>query len=147
MEEKIKVKIKLEQGIEAPKYETSGSAGFDFKAKLEESKIIKPKETCLIPTGMRIALPKNYELQIRSRSGMSLKQGLIVLNAPGTVDSDYRGDIGLIVHNVSEKEIKINSGDRLAQGILNKVAQADFEVVEGLEDSERGEGGFGSTGK
>ncbi len=147
MTEKIKVKAALENGVEMPAYATKGSAGFDFRAFIKEEMKIEPNKTYLIPTGIKVQLPEGYELQVRSRSGLSLKHGLIVLNAPGTVDSDYRGEIKLIMFNAGSEIVTIQPNDRLAQGVLTKVIQAEFDIAEDLDISGRGDGGFGSTGK
>jgi len=142
----VKLKIKLEGG-EVPSYASEGAAGFDIKTNIKEPCIINPGKTILFPTGIKVEVPKGYELQIRSRSGLSLKNGLIILNAPGTIDSDYRGEVGLILHNTSDNAFRIMPGTRLAQGVLKKFERADFNVVKELSKSKRGIGGFGSTGK
>ncbi|MCI5056191.1 MAG: dUTP diphosphatase [Flavobacteriales bacterium] len=141
-----KIRIINESGNKLPAYETSSSAGMDLMAYLEETVVLKPLERALIPTGMKIELPNGYEAQIRSRSGLSLKKGLIVLNAPGTIDADYRGDVGIIAMNMSNQDIEINNGDRIAQMVISKYEKIEWlESVE-LSDSERGQGGFGHTG-
>ena len=134
--------------VQLPEYKTEGSSGFDLRSITEVS--IHKYGTILIPTGLYFEIPKGYEIQIRSRSGLALTQGLIVLNQPGTVDSDYRGEIKVILHNISSIEEFIRVGDRIAQAVLCPIFQAEFEEVsflDKLEDSTRGEGGFGSTGK
>ena len=141
----VKIKFKLEGG-ELPSYATKGAAGFDIKTSIKEPYVINPGQTCLLPTGLKVEVPKGYELQIRSRSGLALKHGLIILNAPGTIDSDYRGEIGLILHNTNDKALKILPGSRLGQGVLKKSERAELEVVKKFSKSERGEGGYGSTG-
>jgi len=141
---KLKFK-KLSPEANLPMYATEGSAGFDFQCL--ESFSIEPLERKLIKTGLSVELPNGYEMQVRSRSGLALKQGVIVLNAPGTVDSDYRGEIGVILINMSGNAQFFQAGDRIAQGVIAKVKQPTkiIEVVE-LKETERGEGGFGSTG-
>lgn len=143
---KINVKIKkLHEDAVIPTYGTDGAAGFDFYAL--EDVHLKPKETKLVKTGIAMAIPQGYEIQVRPRSGMSLKTSFRVPNSPGTIDSDYRGECNVIGHNTSSYEhVTIKKGDRIAQGVLNRVPQASFEVVEELEDTARGAGGFGSTG-
>ena len=137
---------KLSENAVIPHYATEGSAGFDLSALLDRDITVKNMEIVLIKTGLSVAIPDGYEIQIRSRSGTSLKKGLIVLNAPGTIDSDYRGEVGVIIQNVSGFEQTIASGDRVAQGILARVERVDFEIVDELPETQRGEGGFGSTG-
>ncbi len=142
---KIIVKIKkLDENIRTPNYQTNGSAGFDLHAN--EEKTLLPKSWALIKTGIKIELPQGYELQIRPRSGLALKHGITVLNAPGTIDSDYRGEIGIILFNASEKVFEIKKGDRIAQGIVNKIEVPEIIVVEELSKTSRSENGFGSTG-
>ncbi len=134
--------------VQFPEYKTEGSSGFDLRSIVTVS--IHKRGTILIPTGLYFEIPKGYEIQIRSRSGLALIQGLIVLNQPGTVDSDYRGEIKVIIHNTNSKEEIIQSGDRIAQAVLCPVFQAEFEEVSSLDqlqESTRGEDGFGSTGK
>ena len=128
-------------------YATAGSSGMDVKASLPEPVCIKPLERILIPTGLFIELPVGYEMQIRPRSGLAIKQGITCLNTPGTIDSDYRGEIKIILINLSAEEQVINSGDRIAQIIIQKVEKAEFEQVEILNVTERAGGGFGHTGK
>jgi dUTP pyrophosphatase len=130
-----------------PEYETAFSAGVDLRANLEEKIILKPFERKLIPTGLFIQLPVGYEAQIRPRSGLALKKGITVLNSPGTIDADYRGEIGIILINLSQEEYEINDGDRIAQMVINKHERALWQVVEFLEDTTRGTGGFGHTGQ
>lgn len=129
-----------------PKYATTGSAGMDLYANLIAPVVIKPGARELIPTGLHISLPTNLEAQIRPRSGLAFKQGLTVLNAPGTIDSDYRGDIGVILINLGSEDVTINSGDRIAQMIISKYEQITWEEVDSLDDTERGSGGYGHTG-
>lgn len=129
-----------------PKYETSGSAGMDISAMLAEPVIIKPLQRVLIPTGLYIELPDGYEAQIRPRSGLAAKKGLSVLNAPGTIDSDYRGEIKVILINLSNETVVINTGERIAQMVIAKYEKALLTEVDELNNTERGSGGFGHTG-
>ena len=129
-----------------PKYETLLSAGMDLRASLEEPIIIQPLQRLVVKTGLFISLQKGYEAQIRSRSGLALKKGISVLNSPGTIDADYRGEIGVILINLSDTDFEINSGDRIAQMIIAKHEIISWKVVDKLDDSTRGEKGFGSTG-
>lgn len=129
-----------------PKYETIQSAGMDLRAHLAEPIILKPLERNIIKTGLFISLPTGYEAQIRPRSGLSIKSGITVLNSPGTVDSDYRGEIGIILINLSDTNFEINTGDRIAQMVIAKHEQVLWTVTDKLDDSERGNKGYGSTG-
>lgn len=129
-----------------PKYETDMSAGMDLRAYLSESIELKPLQRVLVPTGLYIELEKGYEAQIRPRSGLALKNGITVLNSPGTIDADYRGEIKILLVNLSSESFVINSGERVAQMIIAKYDKADVEMVENLSDTLRGEGGFGHTG-
>ena len=129
-----------------PTYATSQSAGMDLRANLDEPVTLRPLERRLIPTGLHIALPQGYEAQVRPRSGLALKKGITVLNTPGTIDADYRGEIGVILINLSQEEFVVNDGERIAQMVIAKHETADFIEVSILEESERGEGGFGHTG-
>jgi len=129
-----------------PNYETSASAGMDLRANLDNAVILKPLERAIIKTGLFIALPNGYEAQVRPRSGLASKNGITVLNAPGTIDADYRGEIGVILVNLSNEIFTINDGERIAQLIIAKYEQALWEEVNVLEDTKRGKGGFGSTG-
>lgn len=140
----MKVKIKITEGGKMPKYATEGAAGFDLCSSVDM--MIGPGRTELVPTGLYFEIPVGYELQVRPRSGMSLKSKIRVANAPGTVDSDYRGEVKLILDNNSEEKFYINEGDRLCQGVIQRVERVVFEENEELSDSSRGEGGFGSTG-
>ena len=130
-----------------PSYETPDSAGVDLRANLEQPVDLQPGDRCLIPTGLSLEIPAGYEGQVRPRSGLALKQGLTVLNAPGTVDADYRGEVGVILANLSREAQRIEPGDRIAQLVFTPVTRADLAEVEELRPSERGQGGFGSTGK
>lgn len=143
----ITVKVVKAEGVQLPKYESKGAAGLDVRANIVEPITLKSLERKLIPTGLKVSIPEGYEIQVRPRSGMALKHGITMLNTPGTVDSDYRGDIGLIVANLSDKDYTIQPNERLGQLVLNKVEQIEWEVVETLDVTERGAGGFGSTGK
>lgn len=129
-----------------PTYATSQSAGMDLRANLEEPVVLHPMERRLIPTGLHIALPEGYEAQVRPRSGLALKHGLTVLNAPGTIDADYRGEIGVVLINLSQEDFTINDGERIAQLVLARYEQVEFSLVETLDETERGEGGYGHTG-
>ena len=129
-----------------PHYETLASAGMDLRANLEASIILKPLERTIVKTGLFIALPNGYEAQVRPRSGLAAKKGITVLNAPGTIDADYRGEIGVILVNLSHQDFEINDGERIAQLIIAKYEQANWKEVDILDDTERGKGGFGSTG-
>lgn len=130
-----------------PSFKTEGAAGMDLTANLSESVTLQPMERKLIPTGIHLELPIGFEAQVRPRSGLALKNGISVLNAPGTVDADYRGDVGVILINLSNESFIINDGDRIAQLVIAKYEQVELEQVEVLSDSARGAGGFGSTGK
>lgn len=129
-----------------PRYETSQSAGMDLRANLDEPVTLLPMQRKLIPTGLRIALPEGYEAQVRPRSGLALKQGLTVLNAPGTIDADYRGEIAVILANLSSEAITIADGDRIAQMVVARHEQAVWRPVTALDVTERGDGGFGHSG-
>ncbi|MBK6378484.1 MAG: dUTP diphosphatase [Chitinophagaceae bacterium] len=142
----VKVYIVNMSSNPLPAYATAGSAGMDLRANLLEPLILQPFERNLIPTGLFIELPNGYEAQIRPRSGMALKQGITCLNSPGTVDSDYRGELKIILINLSNTEQVINHGDRIAQMIIAKTERAELMLVQQLNDSQRGDGGFGHTG-
>ena len=144
----IKVLVKkLNPKVELPKYKTEGSSGMDLKALIENPIIIKPQSYVLIPTGLSIAIPEDTEIQIRPRSGLAAKSSISVLNTPGTIDSDYRGEIKIILFNHGKEEFTVNNGDRIAQMILMPVLKAQFEEIKELPKTVRGSGGFGSTGK
>lgn len=143
----IKIKVVNKGHQQLPAYATPQSAGMDIRANIDEPVILHPMERRLIPTGLHIALPEGYEAQVRPRSGLALKHGLTVLNAPGTVDADYRGDIGVVLINLSQEDFVINDGERIAQLVIARHEQADFVVVEELDQTERGEGGYGHTGR
>ena len=144
----IKVLVKkLNPKVELPKYKTEGSSGMDLMALIEKPIKIKPQSSALISTGLSIAIPEDTEVQIRPRSGLAAKSSISVLNTPGTIDSDYRGEIKIILFNHGKEEFTVNNMDRIAQMILMPVLKAEFEEVEELPKSVRGSGGFGSTGK
>ena len=142
----MRVKIINKSKNELPKYETLFSAGMDLRASLEESIVLKPFQRLVVKTGLFISLQKGYEAQIRPRSGLALKKGITVLNSPGTIDADYRGEIGVILINLSDSDFVINTGDRIAQMIIAKHETIEWEAVDKLDDSVRGDKGFGSTG-
>ena len=129
-----------------PKYQTEGAAAVDLFANLNESIILKSKEINLIPTGIYISIPNGYEAQVRPRSGLAIKHGVTVLNSPGTIDSDYRGEIGVILINHSETDFKISNGDRIAQLALSSYKKIEWQETDKLDETNRGKGGFGSTG-
>ena len=143
----VVVKIVNESGNPLPAYATEGSAGMDLCAHIHESVVLEPLERKLIPTGLFIELPTGYEAQIRPRSGLALKQGITCLNSPGTIDADYRGEIGVILINVSNEMQVIKTGDRIAQMVIAPVTQISWEPATALTPTNRGAGGFGSTGK
>ena len=140
------VKIINNSKNELPKYETLFSAGMDLRANLEQSIVIKPFQRLVVKTGLFISLKQGYEAQIRPRSGLALKKGITVLNSPGTIDADYRGEIGVILINLSDSDFEINTGDRIAQMIIAKHETIEWEAVDKLDGSVRGDKGFGSTG-
>ena len=129
-----------------PQYATPQSAGMDLRANLAEPVVLNPLERRLIPTGLHIALPAGYEAQVRPRSGLALKKGITVLNSPGTIDADYRGEIGVLLINLSQEDFVVNDGERIAQMVIARHEQGEFEIVETLDETERGEGGYGHTG-
>lgn len=143
----IKIRIVNTSSNPLPQYATSGSSGMDLRASLDTQTILKPLERTLIPTGIFIEIPEGYEAQIRPRSGLAIKQGITCLNTPGTIDADYRGEVKIILINLSSEEQIIHPGDRIAQMIIQKVERAEFEQVEILTTTERADGGFGHTGK
>ena len=134
------------KGIALPRYESEGSSGMDIRACVSEPVSLKPGEIKLIPTGLAVSIPPGYEGQIRPRSGLALKNGIGMVNTPGTIDSDYRGEIGIIMINWGRKSFRINRGDRIAQMIITKVCKVDIEEVNDLDSTSRGEGGFGHSG-
>lgn len=142
----INVKIINVSNNKIPEYKTIGSAGLDLQAYIKEPIIIQPLDRVLIPTGLFLEIPIGSEAQIRARSGLSINNGIAVVNGPGTIDSDYRGEVKVILINLGEEDWIINPGDRIAQMVFNKYEQAEFEEVEELSETERGTGGFGHTG-
>jgi dUTP pyrophosphatase len=143
----IKVKIINKSGNPLPAYATAGSSGMDIKAFVDEPLLLKPLERCLVPTGLFIELPDGYEAQVRPRSGLAIKNGLTCLNTPGTIDADYRGEIKVILINLSADNQVISNGDRIAQLVLQKVEKIKWQEAEAINVTERNEGGFGHTGK
>ena len=143
----IKILVVNKSSFDLPSYQSALAAGLDLRANLSDRIVIYPMERKLIPTGLFIALPQGHEAQIRPRSGLAIKYGITVLNSPGTIDSDYRGEIGIILINLSNERFVVNSGDRIAQMVISKHEQIKWEVLESLPKSNRGEKGFGSTGK
>lgn len=142
----MKIKIINKSNHDLPHYETVASAGMDLRANLSESRTLKPLERTIVGTGLFIELPIGIEAQVRPRSGLAAKKGITVLNAPGTIDADYRGEIGVILINLSNEDFIINNGERIAQLVIAKHERAEWESVQELSETERGEGGFGSTG-
>lgn len=142
----MKVKIVNHSGHSLPEYSTEKAAGIDLTANLEKPIILKTLERKIIPTGIFIELPEGYEAQIRPRSGMAINHGVTVLNTPGTIDADYRGEIKVILINLSDKEYKINDGERICQMVVSKHEKVEWIEVEAINETERGEGGFGHTG-
>ena len=144
----VKVLIKkLDPSVKLPEYKTSGASGMDLIAFLKDPINIKPKKSSLIPTGLSVAFSENYEIQIRPRSGLAAKKNISVLNTPGTIDSDYRGEIKVIIYNHGDTNFMVNNGDRIAQMILSPVLKIELEEIDKLPETIRGKGGFGSTGK
>ena len=137
---------RLSKNIELPKYETSGSSGMDLSANIEKQIKIEPGKTSIIPTGISVSIPKNFEIQIRSRSGLAAKSQISVLNSPGTIDADYRGELKVILINLGNKTFVVERGARIAQMVLCPIVKAKFKEVDSLDDTDRGAGGFGSTG-
>ena len=143
----MKVKVINRSKHDLPRYETALSAGMDVRANLDEPIILKPLARALVPTGLFVELPAGYEMQVRPRSGLAAKFGLTVLNAPGTIDADYRGEVKVILANLSGEEFTISDGERIAQLVVARHEQVEWEQAEALSDTSRGAGGFGSTGK
>ena len=144
----VKILIKkTNKEVITPKYKTDGSSGVDLSAFLDKEVVIKPNSSELIPTGLQVAIPEELEIQIRPRSGLAAKESIGVLNSPGTIDSDYRGELKIILFNHSDKDFIINNGDRIAQMVLVPIVKMEFEEVDSLPNTVRGQGGFGSTGK
>ncbi|MDG4945309.1 dUTP diphosphatase [Weeksellaceae bacterium KMM 9713] len=142
---KIKIINKSEHAL--PEYKTADAAGMDLVANIEETIVLNSLERTLVPTGLYLEIPKGYEAQVRPRSGLALKKGVTCLNAPGTIDADYRGEVGVILANLSNEPFEIKNGDRIAQLVIAKHETVEWELVSKLSDSERGAGGFGSTGR
>ncbi len=144
----VKVLVKrLDPNVNLPSYKTEGSSGMDLMANIEKSITIPPKKSAIIPTGLSIAIPNDCEVQIRPRSGLAAKSNISVLNTPGTIDSDYRGELKIILFNHSDKDFIVNNNDRIAQMILMPILKMELEEIENLPKTIRGSGGFGSTGK
>ncbi|HEX4958131.1 MAG TPA: dUTP diphosphatase [Lacibacter sp.] len=143
----VKVKIINQSPHPLPQYATTGSSGMDLRANLHESMELQPLQRVLIPTGLFIELPQGYEAQIRPRSGLAIKQGITCLNTPGTIDADYRGEIKIILINLSNEIQSVHNGDRIAQMVIQQVEQVEWELSTAIETTERSAGGFGSTGK
>ena len=144
----VKILIKkTNKEVTTPKYKTDGSSGVDLSAFLEKKVVIKPNSSELIPTGLQVAIPEELEIQIRPRSGLAAKESIGVLNSPGTIDSDYRGELKIILFNHGKEDFIINNGDRIAQMVLVPIVKMEFEEVDSLPNTVRGLGGFGSTGK
>ena len=145
---KVVLRVKrLRDNVPVPKYQTPGAAGMDLRAALDETLVLQPGERRLIPTGLAVEIPEGFEGQVRPRSGLALRYGLGLVNAPGTIDSDYRGEIGIIMVNLGQEAVLINPGDRIAQLVIAPVVHADIVDVSEIQDTPRGEGGFGHTGK
>ncbi len=142
----VKIKVVNAGNQPLPAYATSQSAGMDLRANIESPITLHPMERCLVPTGIRIALPEGYEAQVRPRSGLALKHGITVLNTPGTIDSDYRGELKVLLVNLSNEDFVVNAGERVAQMVIARHETATWEEVDVLDETERGEGGYGHTG-
>ena len=142
----IEVKVVNKGHQPLPAYSTPQSAGMDLRANLSEPVTLRPMERRLIPTGLHIALPEGYEAQVLPRSGLALKKGITVLNSPGTIDADYRGEVGVLLINLSQEDFVVNDGERIAQMVVARHEQVDFATVNVLDETERGEGGYGHTG-
>lgn len=143
----VKIKIVNRGGQQLPAYATELSAGMDLRANIDESITLNPMERRIIPTGLYFALPPGYEAQVRPRSGLALKHGITVLNSPGTIDADYRGEIGVILVNISNEPFEVRDGERIAQMVIARYEQVEWEPAESLDATERGAGGFGHTGR
>ncbi len=146
MATKVTVRIVNTSGNDLPAYSTNAAAGMDVRASLSEPMTIMPGCRAIVPTGLRVAIPEGYEIQLRPRSGLAIKEGISLLNTPGTIDADYRGEIGVILVNHSDKPFTVNHADRICQMVLAEVPQIVWDCVEELNDTERGDGGFGHTG-
>ena len=140
-------KVSLNPDFKLPSYESKGAAGMDLSAVIDTEVVLKPLERSLIPTGIAISLPKDLEAQIRPRSGLAIKHGITLLNTPGTIDSDYRGEIKVILVNLSNDNYTIKPNDRIAQVVFSQFVSGEFDIVENLDETDRGDSGFGSTGK
>ena len=140
------VKVVNKSNHRLPEYQTAGAAGMDLKADISEPVVLKPGEVQVIPTGLYMAIPEGYEIQVRSRSGLAAKYGIFCLNSPGTLDADWRGNTGVILANFGKNNFVVNPGDRIAQAVLNKIEKIEWEEVSELDTTERGEGGYGHTG-
>lgn len=143
----MKIKIINKSRHALPEYATTQSAGMDLRANLAAPVTLRPLERALIPTGLYIALPEGYEAQVRPRSGLAIKKGISIVNAPGTIDADYRGEICVVLINLSNEDFVVEDGERIAQMVIARYEQAEFEAVDVLDETERGSGGFGHTGK
>lgn len=143
----MKIRIVNKSKHELPQYATPLSAGLDLRANIDAPIILRPMERCLVPTGLFMALPAGYEAQVRPRSGLALKKGITVLNSPGTIDADYRGEVCIILVNLSTEPFTIEDGERVAQMVIARHEQAEWEVTDALDETERGEGGFGHSGR
>lgn len=143
----MNIRIVNKSTNELPAYATAGAAGLDIRANLTESIVLKPFERRLIPTGLFLEIPDGYEVQVRPRSGLAFKHGITVLNSPGTIDADYRGEVGVLLINLSQEDFEITHGERVAQIVVAPYVQANWIASESLSETDRGEGGFGSTGK
>lgn len=143
----MKINIINKSGLALPQYETAHAAGMDMRAFIPEEIVIKPMQRILVPTGLYIELPVGYEAQIRPRSGLAYKHGISIVNAPGTIDADYRGELKVLLINLSDTDFVVNNGDRIAQMVIAKHETVSWESVEELSDTARGEGGYGHTGK
>lgn len=152
MEQDRRPVLKVQQleharGLELPAYATEGSAGLDLRAALQEPLTLQPGQQALVPTGLKIAIPKGYEGNVRPRSGLAAKHGLTLTNAPGTIDSDYRGEVKVLLMNLGREPVTLRRGERIAQLVIAPVVQVEIQAVEALDDTKRGEGGFGHTGR
>lgn len=142
----MKVQIINRSHHQLPEYATEFSAGMDLRANIEAPIVLKPMQRCIVPTGLYIALPAGFEAQVRPRSGLAIKKGITVLNSPGTIDADYRGEIGVILINLSQEDFTITDGERIAQMVIARHEQVEWDLVELLDETERGAGGFGHSG-
>lgn len=142
----LTIKTIIAKGAMLPQYKTTGSSGADVRAAIPSSITLMPGQRALVPTGISVEIPEGFEIQVRPRSGLALKNGVTVLNSPGTIDADYRGEIGIVLINLGSEPFVINDGDRIAQLVVASVVQCDFVATESIMDTERGSGGYGSTG-